>query len=77
MIHGDKSGNETETDWDTSDEVIEVTTRTPIYVISPAIMEDCGNEERDDNNKNTMIQERFLIQITKRGVNKQRLKTKI
>ena len=61
MIHGDKSGNETETDWDTSDEVIEVTTRTPIYVISPAIMEDCGNEERDDNNKNTMIQERFLI----------------
>ena len=61
MIHGDKRGNETETDWDTSDEVIEVTTRTPIYVISPAIMEDCGNEERDDNNKNTMIQERFLI----------------
>ena len=47
MIHRDKNENETETNWDTLDRLIE---EFP-YITYPAIIEDSGNEELDDIKK--------------------------
>ena len=47
MIHRDVNPNENETNRDTLDKVIEECSD----IKSPAMMEDCENEEIDDSNK--------------------------
>ena len=50
MIHRDMNENETETNRDAFEKVIQQWTDSTC----PAMMEDCGNEELDDGNKNDL-----------------------